>query len=76
MPEIKLGRLPDRTPVKISVSILPELNQALVEYAAVYEQTYGQSETIAELIPHILAAFLTSDRGFAKARAKLRGAPS
>lgn len=76
MPEIKLGRLPDRTPVKISISILPELNQALVEYAAVYEQTYGQSETIAELIPHMLGAFLASDREFAKARAKLGGGPS
>jgi hypothetical protein len=68
MAELKLGKLPDRTPVKLAVSVLPELHQALADYAAIYNETYGQSESIAELIPHMLAAFLASDRGFAKAR--------
>ena len=68
MPDLKLGRLPDRTPVKISFAASPELNQALQDYAAVYRATYGQAEAVAELIPFMLEAFLDGDRGFAKAR--------
>lgn len=68
MPDLKLARLPDRTPVKIAVSVSPELNQALRQYAEIYRATYGESETVAELIPFMLSAFLDSDRGFTKAR--------
>ena len=68
MPELKLGRLPDRTPVKISFAASPELNQALQDYAAAYRAAYGQAEAVAELVPFMLEAFLDGDRGFAKAR--------
>lgn len=68
MPEIKLAKLPDRTPVKLAITITPELHNALTDYATIYNETYGQTEPIAELVPHMLAAFLASDRGFAKAR--------
>jgi hypothetical protein len=36
--------------------------------AEIYRETYGEAETVAELIPFMLGAFLESDRGFAKAR--------
>jgi hypothetical protein len=68
MAELKLAQLPDRTPVKISISIMPDLNQALVDYAALYAQTYGREEPISELIPAMLAAFLESDRTFSRCR--------
>ncbi len=68
MPELKLPQLPDRTPVKVSISLMPDLHQALNEYAAMYAQTYGQDEPITELIPAMLAAFLESDRTFARGR--------
>lgn len=68
MPDIKLAKLPDRTPVKLAITMTPELHNALTDYATIYNETYGQSEPIAELVPHMLAAFLASDRGFAKAR--------
>ncbi len=68
MSDLKLGRLPDRTPVKISISVGPELNRALTEYAGCYRAAYGQVESVADLIPFMLEAFLESDRGFAKAR--------
>jgi hypothetical protein len=64
MPELKLPQLPDRTPVKLSISVMPDLHQALVEYAALYSQTYGREEPVADLIPAMLAAFLESDRVF------------
>ncbi len=68
MSELKLGKLPDRTPVKIAITVSPDLNQALRDYAAIYRTTYGESESVADLIPFMLGAFLESDRGFAKAR--------
>lgn len=68
MAAIKLERLPDRTPVKMTIAISPELNRALCDYAAAYEAAYGQAEPMAELIPAMLAAFLQSDRGFVRAR--------
>ncbi len=72
MADIKLGRLPDRTPVKLIFSVSPDLHQALQAYAAAYEQAYGAAEPLAELIPAMLAAFLDGDRGFAKAREEAR----
>lgn len=68
MVDLKLNRLPDRTPVKLTISIPPDLNLALADYAAIYQQAYGDDQAIADLVPHMLAAFLASDRGFAKAR--------
>lgn len=68
MGELKLPKLPDRTPVKLAITVTPELHAALTDYAAIYQKTYGQPEPIAELVPHMLAAFLASDRAFAKAR--------
>ena len=68
MSGLKLGKLPDRTPVKITITLGPDLNQALRDYAAIYRATYGEAESIADLIPFMLSSFLDSDRGFAKAR--------
>jgi hypothetical protein len=66
--ELKLAKLPDRTPVKLSITITPELNDRLRDYARCYAEAYGNDEPITELIPHMLAAFLESDRAFVRAR--------
>jgi hypothetical protein len=68
MAELRLPKLPDRTPVKLSITVSPELHRALGDYAAAYEQAYGQAEPVTELIPAMLASFLESDRGFARQR--------
>ena len=68
---LKLPKLPDRTPVKIMISVSPDLSAALSDYAALYKEAYGREETVAELIPAMLASFLESDRAFAKARTRL-----
>jgi len=68
MPDLKLPKIPDRTPVKMTIQLLPDLADALQQYAAAYEQAYGKAETVAELIPFMLAAFLESDRAFARAK--------
>ena len=68
MVELKLARLPERMPVKITITASPELDLALRQYAGLYRAAYGQTESVADLIPFMLEAFLESDRGFAKAR--------
>lgn len=70
MSALKLSKLPDRTPVKLSISILPDLHQRLQDYAAAYAEHYGSEEPVVELIPAMLAAFLDSDRGFARGRTR------
>lgn len=74
MPELKLAKLPDRTPVKITITVSPDLNKALHAYAELYGECYGEAEPVPELIPFMLASFLESDRGFAKSRKTNDGA--
>lgn len=66
MSELKLAKLPDRTPVKLTIAVLPDLHARLEAYGRAYADIYGSAEPIAELIPAMLAAFLESDRAFAK----------
>lgn len=68
MTDIKLAKIPDRTPVKTTIQLLPDLADALQQYAAAYERAYGKAEPVADLIPFMLAAFLESDRAFARAK--------
>ena len=68
MTNLKLAKLPDRTPTRITITVSADLNQALCDYQKLYAATYGASEKIADLIPFMLEAFLDSDRAFVKAR--------
>ncbi|MDR6851679.1 hypothetical protein J2Y54_001172 [Sphingomonas sp. BE123] len=70
MPTLKLTKLPDRTPIKLTITITPDLNQLLTDYAEAYRDAYGQSEQVADLIPYMLRSFLESDRGFSRGKAK------
>ena len=65
---LKLAKLPDRTPTRITITVSAYLNQALCDYQKLYAATYDTTEKIADLIPFMLEAFLDSDRAFAKAR--------
>ncbi|MDO6416263.1 DUF2274 domain-containing protein [Sphingomonas sp. BIUV-7] len=66
MANLKLGKLPERMPLKLTIAISPSLNQDLLQYADVYAEVYGQQESIVDLIPAILAAFIDGDRAFSK----------
>jgi hypothetical protein len=68
MADIKLAKLPDRTPVKIAIGVMPDLFEALNAYTEAYEAAYGRREAVADLIPFMLESFLASDRSFSKAR--------
>ena len=68
MADLKRGKLPDRTSVKLTISASPDLVASLNDYAASYKAVYGQEEPISELIPAMLTSFLESDRAFQKYR--------
>lgn len=69
MPELKLAKLPDRTPVKITVTVSPELSRDLNAYAEAYSEAYqSEVEPVSELIPYMLQDFLRSDRTFTKTK--------
>jgi hypothetical protein len=67
MPDLKLAKLPDRTPVKIGINVTPALNRMLQAYAELYRERYGEAETVPVLIPAMLESFLKSDVAFSKA---------
>ena len=68
---LKLDKLPDREPVKITFTASPELKAALGDYAEIYRRTYGHKEGVADIIPFMLEAFMNADPGFKRARKAL-----
>jgi hypothetical protein len=68
LPEIKLGKLPDRAPVKITFTASAELNHQLLAYAEAYQAAYGTVESVTELVPFMLSAFMEADIEFRKRR--------
>lgn len=69
---LKLDRLPEREAARITFTANPALKAALADYAEVYRRTYGHRESVAELIPFMLDAFMTADPGFRRGRRELR----
>jgi len=68
MPDLKLAKLPDRTPVKLNLVLAPTLSADLNAYADLYRQRYGTDEPLSELVPAMLAAFIESDKQFKRPR--------
>ncbi len=75
---MKLDKLPDRTPVKLSVSFAPDDHADLALYADMYAKAYGEAAAPAELVPFIVRAFLAGDPAFKRAKksADASSAPS
>ena len=70
-PSLRIGKLPDLTPVKMTIHVDPDTHRALKDYAQLYAQRYGDRAEPAALVPTMLASFLASDVGFKKARKTL-----
>ena len=71
---LKLDKLPDRASVKITFTADADLKAALNDYAEIYRRAYGQKESVADLIPFMLEAFMNADPGFKRARKELEDA--
>jgi hypothetical protein len=72
---LKLGQLPNRQPVKLTITLSADLRKALDDYAALYAREFGAEEPVAELVPFMIESFLKGDAGFRRARKELEGEP-
>lgn len=69
MARLKLGPLPDDRPVRLSITLSADLKRALDAYASAYAAESGRQWETKKLVPHILAAFLRSDKAFSRRNA-------
>lgn len=69
MAKLKLGPLIDDKPVKVTIELPAALHRDLVAYAEVLARENRQDiSDPSKLIAPMLARFIQTDRGFAKAR--------
>lgn len=69
MTKLKLGPIADDKPVKVTVELRAALYRDLVAYAEVLARETEQPTTDpVRLIAPMLERFITTDRGFAKAK--------
>lgn len=68
MSKLKLGPLADDKPVRLNVELPAVTHRDLVAYAEVLGRETGQPVEPAKLVAPMLARFMATDRGFAKAR--------
>ena len=67
MADLKLGPLPNQKTVRVTIMLPEPLKEELDAYAAEHSRLYGPAETAA-LIPHMLEAFLRTDRAWCSRR--------
>ncbi len=69
MAKLKLPPIADDKPVKVAVELPASLHRDLVAYAEILGHESGQLQTDpVRLIVPMLARFIATDRGFAKAK--------
>jgi len=62
--KLRLGPLPKTESTKLTFACPASLKADLDHYAALHAQAYGEAVDAVTLIPHMLEAFMTGDRGF------------
>ena len=69
MAQLKLGKIPDEKPVRLTIELPAAIHRDLVAYAEALGRETGQG-TIepVKLIAPMLARFMATDRAFAKLR--------
>ena len=68
MTALKLGRLLDDKPVRVTVELPAAVHRDLAAYAETLGRETGNSVEPAKLIAPMVARFMATDRGFAKTR--------
>lgn len=69
MAKLKLGAIESDKPVRVTVDLPASVHRDLLAYATVHANETGQKALEpAKLIAPMLARFMATDRGFAKAR--------
>ena len=67
--DLKLGPLPKTETTRTSIALSKPLKEALELYAADFAELYGPTDMV-DLLPHMLEAFLRSDKAFMKRHAE------
>jgi hypothetical protein len=75
MAHLKLGPLPSQKTVRVTIVLLEPLKEELDGYAAEHSRLYEPVETAA-LIPHMLQAFLRTDRAWCSRRKQIQNQAS
>lgn len=68
MSKLKLGRLADDKPVRLTFELPARTHRDLVAYADVLGRESGEVVEPSKLIAPMLARFMATDRAFSKAR--------
>ncbi|MDZ4054249.1 MAG: DUF2274 domain-containing protein [Phenylobacterium sp.] len=68
MAALKLGAIIDDRPVRLTIELPATVHRDLAAYAEVLARETGTATEPAKLVAPMLARFIASDRGFAKAR--------
>jgi len=67
---IKLDRLPNRKPVKLTITLEPETYDALEDYARIYAEEYGVEEPVNVIAAYMVGDFMDGDAAFKRRRKK------
>jgi hypothetical protein len=73
---LKLGPIPDRKPVKLSLSLAPDVHAALIDYAAIHAREYGSDVGPRDVASLIVERFLGRDSQFKRMRKSLHHSTS
>jgi hypothetical protein len=69
MAKLKLGRIEDDKPVRLSIELTAAIHRDLLAYAEALSRETGQGTVEpAKLVGPMLARFMATDRAFAKLR--------
>lgn len=68
MSQLKLGPIMEDRPVKMTIDLPASVHRDLLEYARVHAAQTAQSTAPEKLVAPMLARFMATDRGFARAR--------
>lgn len=71
--KLRLGPLPRHETVKLTISVPAALKDELDLYAAEFSQLHEPVDAVV-LIPHMLEAFIRSDRGYRARRTSAKNA--
>jgi len=73
---LKIGAVPERKSVRITLSLPPDIHAALADYTTIHEAEFGKKTPASELAGLMIERFLNSDAAFRRARKSLRQTPS
>jgi hypothetical protein len=62
--KLRLGPLPSTETVKMTIAVPRPLKAQLDRYAELHSSAWNEPVDAAALIPHMLAEFISHDRGF------------